>query len=177
VIPVLFNTSLLMQRGSCGRFNGDDWTRLGSPLAAICRVNPLVPNVARLRSLLIFDNRCTLKPVRGFDMPEWRTCCKAHRHRVFGTRRVYQARFDKLARPIFRKLAVKNTCFDHFMDNVIESTKEISLVVKQSVDSFLSVKCKRSDLHTDMSCSRNDLDALSRFDTPLIIYLIMLLSF
>jgi kinetochore protein NDC80 len=34
----------------------------------------------------------------------------------------------------------------------------------------------QSDLHTDMNCSRNDLDALSRFDTPLIIYLIMLLS-
>jgi hypothetical protein len=32
---------------------------------------------------------------------------------------LFQTRgFDKIARPIFRKLAVKNTCFYHFTDNV-----------------------------------------------------------
>jgi hypothetical protein len=84
-------------------------------------VNPLVPNVALLRSL-IFDRRCTLKSVRGFYMPEWRTCCKTHRHRVFGyPPSLPNSLFRQNCAPKFSKTRCKtNTCFDHFTDNVNE---------------------------------------------------------
>jgi hypothetical protein len=72
-------------------------------------VQPIVPKVARLQRLMSARG-CTFKSVTGFNMLEWENSRTKLTDPEFSVPAEFcQTRFDKIARPNFRKLTKNDT--------------------------------------------------------------------